>query len=157
MGGFSRASTLLQGQIREAGKSRGFAVSRLLTHWAEIVGEDVASVANPVNISYGREGLGAKLTILTNGAQAPMLQMQVEKIREKVNACYGYAAIASVRITQTAPGGFAEAQAKFTPKPQTTLPEPGPNARNMAEGVEDSELRLALEQLGQNIISKQKS
>ncbi|NNK67968.1 MAG: DUF721 domain-containing protein, partial [Rhodobacteraceae bacterium] len=34
--GFRRTSSLLGKQIREAGESRGFAVSRLLTHWAEV-------------------------------------------------------------------------------------------------------------------------
>ena len=75
MRGFERASGLLSTRIREVGEKRGFAVSRLLTHWAEIVGADVAAVARPVNVSYGRS-IGATLTVLTTGAQAPMLEMQ---------------------------------------------------------------------------------
>ena len=48
--GFSSAGALLQGQIRRAGESRGFAVSRVLTHWAEIVGTDLAALARPVDV-----------------------------------------------------------------------------------------------------------
>ena len=33
---------------RAAAESRGFAVTRLLTHWPEIVGEAVARIAGPV-------------------------------------------------------------------------------------------------------------
>jgi hypothetical protein len=40
------------------------------------------------------------LVILTTGAQAQMLEMQLPQLREKVNACYGYNAISRIRITQ---------------------------------------------------------
>jgi len=78
--GFKRTASVLSDQIRRAGESRGFAVSRLLTHWAEIAGADIAGIARPVNISYGRGGMGATLTVLTTGPQAPMLEMQKDKI-----------------------------------------------------------------------------
>eukprot|EP00581_Thalassiosira_minuscula_P039407 CAMPEP_0184474250 /NCGR_PEP_ID=MMETSP0740-20130409/132953_1 /TAXON_ID=385413 /ORGANISM="Thalassiosira miniscula, Strain CCMP1093" /LENGTH=61 /DNA_ID=CAMNT_0026851415 /DNA_START=16 /DNA_END=198 /DNA_ORIENTATION=+ len=52
--GFARTSKLLNEQIRKAGESRGFAVSRLLTHWEEIAGPDLAAMARPVNVGYGR-------------------------------------------------------------------------------------------------------
>ena len=35
--GFSRAAALMQTRIRSASEKRGFAVTRLLTHWAEVV------------------------------------------------------------------------------------------------------------------------
>ena len=155
--GFSRAATLLQTRIREAGEARGFAVSRLLTHWEEVAGPAVAQIARPVNVSYAKGGLGATLTLLTTGAQAPMLEMQKEQIRERVNACYGYRAIARVRITQTAPTGFAEGRAAFAhaPKKVPSAPEVTPQAAALAEGVTDSSLRDALAMLGANILSKQ--
>ena len=68
--GFKRASSLMQGQIRHAGEQRGFAVSRLLTHWAEIVGEDTARIARPVKVGYGKRGFGATLTVLTTVTSA---------------------------------------------------------------------------------------
>ena len=36
--GFAQAASLLVPRIRAVGEARGFAVTRLLTHWAEIVG-----------------------------------------------------------------------------------------------------------------------
>ncbi|MCH2249176.1 MAG: DUF721 domain-containing protein, partial [Cognatishimia sp.] len=74
--GFQRTSSLLRDRIRKAGETRGFAVTRVLTHWAEIVGQDMAAICKPVDVKYGRQGFGATLTVLTTGAQAPMLEMQ---------------------------------------------------------------------------------
>ena len=158
--GFKRTASVLSDQIRRAGESRGFAVSRLLTHWAEIAGPGIAEIARPVNISYGRGGLGATLTVLTTGPQAPMLEMQKERLREKVNGVYGYNAIARVRITQTAPDGFHEGQALFTPAPKPGITAPDPQvvqaAAKAAQPVQNDDLRAALERLGRNVLSNQK-
>ncbi len=158
--GFARTSTLLRERIRKAGESRGFAVTRVLTHWQEIVGEDIAAICKPVDVKYGRQGLGATLTVLTTGAQAPMLEMQKERIRAKVNGVYGYNAIERLRITQTAATGFAEGQAVFTPKPkqaETELPEDiRAAAHDVAAPVSDDGLREALERLAGNVLNKTK-
>ncbi|WP_372570552.1 DUF721 domain-containing protein [Ruegeria jejuensis] len=158
--GFKRTSNLLNDQIRRAGESRGFAVSRVITHWAEIVGQDIAAICRPVNVSYGRGGFGATLSVLTTGAQAPMLEMQKERLREKVNAVYGYNAIARIRLTQTAPTGFAEGQASFahqqTPKTTEIPAEVVTEASKVAQGVENDDLRNALERLGRNVLTRQK-
>jgi hypothetical protein len=157
--GFKRSGTLLSPQIRKGAETRGFAVSRVLTHWPEIAGQDIAAIARPVKVSYARHGLGATLTVLTTGAQAPMLEMQKEKLRDRVNAAYGYNAIARVQITQTAPTGFAEGQAQFDHRPAET-PKPAPDrattqaASELAAPVTDEGLREALESLGRNVLSK---
>ena len=159
--GFKRTSVLLSDRIRTASESRGFAVSRLLTHWPEVAGEDIAEIARPVNVSYGRGGFGATLTVLTTGAQAPMLEMQKEKLREKVNAAYGYNAIARVRITQSAATGFAEGQVQFETRPKPK-PKASPDAailkraEDAARSVENENLRSALEVLAKNVLTKAK-
>ncbi len=158
MRGFERASGLVQGRIRKAGESRGFAVARLLTHWAEIVGADLARVARPVKVSYAQGGFGATLTVLTTGAEAPILAMQKEQLRERVNACYGYSAIARIVITQTAPTGFAEGQAAFGPaSPEAPAPRDAAAAKaaeDAAAPVADPDLRRALAALGENVLSR---
>jgi hypothetical protein len=158
--GFSRAATLMQTSIRHASEERGFAVTRLLTHWTEVVGEATAQIATPVNVSYGKGGMGATLTLLTTGAQAPMLEMQKEQIREKVNACYGYRAISRVRITQTAPTGFADGRVAFSPAPKakkTPSEAVQSTAKSLSDGIESDALRTALATLGANVIHKQNS
>lgn len=159
--GFSRTSSLLQERIRKASESRGFAESRVLTHWAEIVGEDTARICQPVDVKYGRQGFGATLTVLTTGAQAPMLEMQKETLRTRINAAYGYNAITHMRITQTAPTGFAEGQAVFGAAPKAEKPKPDAatcaEAAEVAAPVGDDDLRQALERLAQNVITKNKN
>lgn len=157
--GFSRAATLMQASIRKASEDRGFAVTRLLTHWAEVVGEATAQIATPVNVSYAKGGMGATLTLLTTGAQAPMLEMQKEQIRDKVNACYGYRAISRVRITQTAPTGFADGRVAFAPAPKVDKsldPAVTMAAKALSENIESHDLRQALTLLGANVLSKHK-
>lgn len=155
--GFERAGSLVAKRVRAGSESRGFAVSRLLTHWAEIVGPEIAKIARPVEVTYGR-GFGATLTLLTGGAHAPMLEMQKDQVRDRVNACYGYAAVQKIRITQTAATGFAEGQAVFEPAPEIhpEQAEISPEARESAADVRDAKLREALERLGANVLSPAK-
>ena len=155
MRGFERAAGLVAGRVRTASESRGFAVSRLLTHWAEVAGPEIARIARPVEVTYGR-GFGATLTLLTTGANAPMVEMQKDRLREKVNACYGYAAIQNIRVTQTAATGFAEGRAVFEDAPKTT-PPPAPvtgRAREAVRAIGDDGLKEALERLGANILKQ---
>lgn len=157
MRGFEAAAGLVKDPIRVAGEARGFAVARLLTHWAEVAGEDLARITRPVKIGYGREGMGATLTLLVSGAHAQMVEMQKGSLKDRVNAVYGYAAISRVHLTQTAPIGFAEGQAEFQPAPKAVAP-PDPaiaaRATAAADGVGDPGLRAALEALAQNILTR---
>ncbi|KAJ57448.1 hypothetical protein ACMU_02790 [Actibacterium mucosum KCTC 23349] len=153
--GFERTASLLSARIAKAGESRGFAVSRLLTHWEDVVGAETARAARPVKVQYGRQGFGATLTLLTTGAQAPMLEMQKESIRERVNACYGYSAISRIKLTQTAPIGFAEPATAFEGPKTTPTPEMARRAADMSQDVADDGLRNALETLGKNVLSRQ--
>ena len=152
--GFQAAATLLADRVQKAAEGRGFAVSRLLTHWPEIVGEQLAATTRPVKISHGRGSFGATLTVLTSGAVAPMVQMQLPALRERVNACYGYNAIQKIVVTQTAASGFAEGQAQFTPapaKPVTPSPETVAEARQVAGQFTDPTLAEAMARLAMNI------
>ena len=160
MRGFEPAFSLMTKQLRHAGEARGFAVSRLITHWAETVGEDLAKVTRPVKIGWAREGMGATLTLLVDGAHAPMVGMQLERIREKVNAVYGYNAISRISLTQTASTGFAEGQAQFAgpaaeaPRDPVAEAKLSAAASSKAEGISDPGLRNALEQLARNILTR---
>lgn len=135
MRGFEPAATLIAPQLRRSAESRGFAVARLLTDWPEIVGAQTAAHTRPVKVSHSRtQGLGATLTILTDGAHAPLVQMELPRIRERVNAVYGFNAIARITVTQTAAQGFAEGQAQFLHRPPPPVEAtPSPDALKQAE------------------------
>lgn len=154
--GFLQTNGLLAQPIRVASEKRGFAETRLLTQWVEIVGEDTARMARPVKVGYAKQGFGASLTILCKGSDAPMVQMQIPQIIERVNACYGYNAIARIKLTQTAPTGFHEPQTTFTHKP--VEPKITPAQREVIEtalqDVADSGLKKSLQLLGENIAKR---
>ena len=88
-----------------------------------------------------------------------MLEMQKDQIRDKVNACYGYRAISRVRISQTAPTGFAEGRVAFDHNPKEN---PGPDPEALAQAdilssdVASDDLRLALRALAANVLTKRK-
>jgi hypothetical protein len=160
MRGFEPAFGLMKDAIRTAGESRGFAVARLLTHWAEVAGEEMARKTRPVKIGYGKGGMGATLTLLVKASEAPMVQMALPMLKERVNSVYGYAAINHIHLTQTAATGFAEGQAEFTPAPKAskaTDPAARAEAEAVAGGVADPGLRAALEQLAENILTRRRS
>lgn len=156
--GFSSAGALLQPQIRKVGEQRGFAVSRLMTHWAEVVGADLAALCRPVKVGYGRGGMGATLTVLTRGAAGPMLQARLPELRDRVNACYGYNAVGQIRVTQTSAHGFAEPAAGYDGPPAPAEPTPAARraAERSAEPISDPELRAALAALGSRVLSHTK-
>ena len=155
--GFLQTGGLVSKRIRSVGERRGFAQTRLLTHWVEIVGQSVAAIAEPVKVSYAREGFGATLTVLTDGARAPELQMMLPELKEKVNACYGYSAISRIRITQTGERGFAEQAATFAHKPSVPKTLSAEHQAELTESlapIGDDRLRAALEKLGKNVLNK---
>ncbi|MGZ9809085.1 DUF721 domain-containing protein [Pseudoroseicyclus sp. H15] len=156
--GFKRVEAILAPDIRKGAESRGFAVSRLVTHWEEVVGEDLARLCKPVEVSYAKGGMGASLVVLVQGANAPVMEMEKERLRARVNACYGYNAIARIRLTQTAPTGFAEGQTPFSAKPEKPAPDKRAeaSAASLTEGVKDEGLRAALAVLGANVLTKAK-
>ncbi|PWK59870.1 DUF721 domain-containing protein [Roseicyclus mahoneyensis] len=154
--GFETAGALLAGALKAPAEKRGFGEAKLLTHWPEIVGEDVAAIARPVKITWGR-GFGGTLVLLTTGAHAPVLEMQKDRIADRVNATYGYRAVAHVHITQTAPTGFAEGRVAFRPAIPKAPPPPDParlaRAMEGMEGIEDARLKEALARLARNVLT----
>ncbi|MDO5648329.1 DUF721 domain-containing protein [Paracoccus sp. (in: a-proteobacteria)] len=155
--GFQPAATLLAGRVQRAAEGRGFAVARLLTHWAEIAGDRLARVTRPVRISHARGSFGATLTLLTTGAVGPMVQMQLPALRDRVNAVYGYNAISRIVLTQTAATGFAEGQAVFDhapPAPRAPDPAQVERADRIGAQFTDPDLAQAMARLALNVTTR---
>lgn len=155
--GFRAAASLLADRVQKAAEGRGFAVARLLTHWPEIAGAQLAAVTRPVRISHSRGGFGATLTLLTTGPMAPMVEMQLPQLRERVNACYGYNAVQRITLTQTAASGFSEGHATFTqapPAPKAPDPALVARAEDVAQQFTDPTLAEAMARLAMNVASR---
>lgn len=155
--GFETAGVLLQATLKAPAAQRGFGEAKLLTHWAEIVGEDIATIARPVKITWGRS-FGGTLVLLTTGGHAPVLEMQKERILAQVNATYGYRAVAHIQITQTAPTGFADGQVAFRPAPPKAVATPDPvrlsQVMDKVAEVTDEGLKHALARLARNVLTQ---
>ena len=160
-GRFKRTSELLKQRINEASEGRGFSETRLLTHWSTFVGIGLAEKTYPVKISFASGGLGATLTILTTGPYALELEMLKHQIKEKVNAAYGYNAISRIKITQTAETGFELAKVSGNTEQQDsntnlTVVRNNVQASEQVGGVENKELREALAELEEKVLTKSK-
>ena len=155
--GFKKASVLLKKNIQKASESRGFAQSRVLTHWSEIVGEEISSVSIPTKVSYKTDGLGATLTILTSGSSGPILEMQKEFIRTKINAVYGYNAVQKIKITQSSPLALIrknENSKRIISKKNKSEVEISTRLEKAINEIDDKNLRQALEELAINVFTK---
>ena len=149
--GFKAAGMLLSRQLRRASERRGFMEHRLLTHWPDVAGPELAAQTRPVQVSYGRGSLGATLTVLTSGAIAPLVEMQKQALLTRINSIYGYPAIRRIRVTQTAATGFAEPQAAFAPAPEPAAKPLSPACASALDAVRDPGLRAALTRLGYHV------
>ena len=94
--GFKNTSSFLGRLTQRSLEKKGFAQSKLITNWNEIVGWELSKQAKPVKITFPKSGLGATLTIEICGSFGPEIDLQRESIKEKVNRVYGYTAIAKI-------------------------------------------------------------
>jgi hypothetical protein len=124
----------------------GFVQGSIVSRWAEIVGERYAKVSSPESIRFptGRKA-GGVLTLLVDGAHAPLIQHLTPMIVERVNRFYGYAAINRVVFRQGKP-------IAAPPRPARPMLRPVP--KELGEGlreIADPELRACLESLAARI------
>ncbi len=72
----------------------GFVQSSIVSRWNEIVGERYARVSSPESIRFpsGRRN-GEALTLLVEGAHAPLIQHLAPIIIERVNRFFGHQAV----------------------------------------------------------------
>jgi hypothetical protein len=124
----------------------GFVQSSIVSRWAEIVGERYAKVSSPESIRFpaGRKSSGV-LTLLVEGAHAPLMQHLTPTIVERVNRFFGYAAVNRIVFRQGRPAAAA-------PRPER--PQLRPVPKELGEGlreIADPELRACLESLAARI------
>jgi hypothetical protein len=124
----------------------GFVQSSIVSRWAEIVGERYARVSSPESIRFptGKKGGGA-LTLLVEGAHAPLIQHLAPLIIERVNRFFGYAAVNRIVFRQGKPPA---------PTPKLDRPQLRAVPKELGEGLReigDPELRACLESLAARI------
>src|SRR4051812_36191736 len=127
-------------------KRFGFVQSSIVSRWSEIVGERYAKVSSPESIRFpaGHKAGGA-LTLLVQGAHAPLIQHLAPLIIERVNRFFGYSAVNRIVFRQ----GKVPAESARPERPQLrAIPkELGDGLREIA----DPGLRSCLESLAASI------
>jgi hypothetical protein len=137
----------------------GFAYGELLSQWAAIAGSAIGKVCKPERISWPRQAgetrqrQGGTLILRADPGRALELHYETPHLIERINAFYGYAAIAVIKIRQApTPAG------KAAVKPQPVLPATETAALDAElAGVGDEALRQALRRLGTSALSRCKT
>lgn len=147
-------ATALAGLLpRVAGKAlrqRGFVESAVITRWAEIVGQELAEETAPERIRFPRgQRAGGVLHVRVGGAAALELQHHAPVVVERVNAFFGYPAVARLQLVQAPLPPAAERPARVSAEPLDNEAEAA--LAGAVEGVENDELRGALLRLGRAI------
>jgi hypothetical protein len=134
--------------IADALARQGFASTGIVTHWAEIVGAEIADHAEPMRMVWPRrvhqdDPEPATLVLRVEGPVALEIQHMSGVIIAKVNRFFGWRAVGRIQIRQ-AP--LMRREKKLRPSP----PDPEAVARIAASmtDIADEGLRGALARLG---------
>jgi len=128
-------------------RKRGLAETRIVTHWPEIVGAELAGSACPEKLS-GRGADGGTLHIRVDGALALELQHLAPLVVERINGFFGYKAVARPRLTQGPL--LARPTRRRTPPPLSA--EERQRLDDLLGPVGDDALRTRLWALGEAIL-----
>lgn len=128
----------------------GFVQSSVVSRWREIVGARYAAVSAPESIRFpvGKKS-GGVLTLVVEGAHAPLMQHVAPVIAERVNRFFGYEAVARVSFRQ----GIVRAEAANPRKAPPSLRPIPPDLGESLREVSDPELRACLESLARGLAS----
>ena len=162
--GAKAVGTFVPRLTRQAFEKFGFSAATLITDWALIVGADLARATAPERLKWpkgvaaqgkaveevdqGRPG--ATLILRVDDGRALDIQYKSRQIIERINAYFGYRAVADLRILQ------APLDRRFAAPlpPAATKPQPVPAE---VTAVEDPGLRQALERMAQGVLGRAKA
>jgi len=144
---------------RKAFETFGFSTATLLTEWGMIVGEPLSGYALPEKIKWPRaaggpgdentklrERSGATLVLRVDPARALDVEYKAQQILERINAYFGYRAVAELRLLQAPLAAVGPAPAPIRAAPACDAPE--------LSGIADERLRGALQRLKQGLMSR---
>ncbi len=141
--------------------AKGMLEMEILSDWTAIVGEELAQYSLPQKISFRKDerSNGTLELLVLSGAFALEIQHRESQILNKINAYFGYDAVAKLKIIQNScPENFL-----FTKKPIDNVkknlvsPEEHNYITEIIKDVDNNELRRHLEILGEAVLGSKKS
>ena len=141
-----RLSTMIEPMVAPSARERGFAVSRLISHWHDIVG-DLSDWCRPTDIHFARGSRNnGNLKLQIASGRGPQAQALTAQIINAVNATFGYQAVNRITLVQS-----LVPESKIT---QTQKPAKISDAEDIwaldekLKNIKSPELRAALRRLG---------
>lgn len=152
---------LLGDVLKPSAKKRGFASTDLFAHWPDIVGPVHRDHSQPERLSWprkledgGEDGFEpATLIVRVEGARALMFQHEIPQILERINAVFGFPAVARIRIVQKP---IIRPQVARAPRPRPLTRAEEARVRDLTDGIEDEGLKRALVSLGAAVLTAPK-
>ena len=157
--GFTHLGTFVKKNLLSKTDRLNFATTRLMTHWVEFVGEELASMSTPVDLHFDRKGGEVTLTLLSTSSHAELVRLSTPNILERINSSYGFKAIGRIRVTQAWRGNHAKSKDPFdtTKKVETLIEIPDIQVPKILADVEDERLRNTLIELGRSIAAREEA
>ncbi|MCP1337583.1 DUF721 domain-containing protein [Futiania mangrovi] len=133
-------------------RKNGFLEARLITRWAEIVGEDIARATLPQH--FRRSDDGGTLTVRASGAAALELQHYTPQILDRIAAYFGYRAVTRLKLVQ---GPLPPRRPRGRVRRVILPPEEAASLDALTAPLADEKLRAALQHLGRGVIGRRLS
>src|SRR6056300_690519 len=141
-----RLSTMIEPMVAPSANERGFAISRLISHWHDIVG-DTAAWCRPADIHFPRGSRNnGTLKLQIASGRGPQAQAMSAQIIDQVNAAFGYQAVGRITLVQNLPPPTP----KTPPKKPATISDALDiwTLDEKLKHIKSPELRAALRRLG---------
>ncbi len=138
--------------------AKGMMEVDLLAGWEDIAGTEIAAYTLPLGVSFrrGEKTNGILQVEVPAGAFALELKHRENFILAKVNAYFGYRAVAGMKIIQTGTLQPKEDDNIQAVQKSLVTEEEENYIRNLSMDVENEELQQMLEKLGRSVISNNK-
>jgi len=129
---------------------RGFGEAQLVAQWESVMGEDLAAQLSPDRLSFAR-GERREGTLHLRVAPGFALEAQHREplLIERINAFFGYRAVARIRLIQGPPARPAPPK---PPQPRPLVEAEQQALDRAVADIEDPGLREALRRLGAAVI-----
>lgn len=138
------------------------ALGRIVTHWEDVIGSQMAKIAQPLKIHYRKPSQNSRektkkgeatLDIAVSSADSVLLSMQKGLILERINQLFGNNWITDLRFVHVPPEKTTQ-----TPKrpPAPLNEEEKKYIAETLEEIEDTDIKRRLESFGTAILQDKK-
>ena len=138
---------------RQALGARGFSGADILENWEEIVGPDLSKGVKPEKLTFEKNNRsnGTLVVKTAGGAFAMLFEYQKRRVIERINAFFGYPAVAHIKMIQ---GALKLSAPKFNvQKPLDTQKIQELNQKVAL--IDDENLRAATYNIGKILLEKE--